>query len=531
VNILRFGLALALTSASLPAFAAAPCESLSSLKLADTTIVSARTVNAGEAAVAELKNAPPFCHVVMEVKPSADSQIKVEVVMPLTGWNGRFQGTGNGGFAGAVTYLALAGALRRGYAAAGTDTGHTGTQVDASWAINHPEKITDFGYRAIHEMTVKAKAVVAAFYGESAGHSYFVGCSNGGRQALMEAQRYPADYDGILAGAPANYWTHLLAASVWNWQATEADPASYIPAAKIPALSAAVVAACDTQDGLKDGLVSDPPACKFDPAVLLCKGADANTCLTAPQVRALKKIYAGPHDSKGRRIFPGFSPGGEVGPEGWDLWITGPAQGKGLQMLFGRGFFSNMVFSDPAWDFKTFNFDTGVKLTDEKFAATLNATDPDLKEFKKRGGKLVLFHGWSDIAIPPINTVDYYKSVLAAVGAKDASSFTRLFMAPGMQHCMEGPGPSSFNQFGARPAGDAQHDALTALEEWVEKGAAPEKVIATKYQDSMNPAAGVQMTRPLCPFPQVAKYKGSGDANDAANFVCTDQGKLAQRGK
>jgi hypothetical protein len=529
VNILHFfGMTLVLSSASLPAFAA-PCESLSALKLADTTIVSAHTVNTGEATVPELKNAPPFCHVVMEIKPSADSQIKVEVVMPLTGWNGRFQGTGNGGFGGSITYIALAGALRRGYAAAGTDTGHTGAPPDGSWALKHPERITDFGYRAIHEMTVKATTVVAAFYGEKAAHSYFVGCSNGGRQALMEAQRYPGDYDGILAGAPANYWTHLVSAGVWNMQATESDLAGYIPAAKIPALSAAVQSACDAQDGLKDGLVSDPPACKFDPAVLLCKEADANTCLTAPQVAALKKIYSGPHDSKGHALFPGFSPGGEEGQGGWATWLSGTAPGTSLQMQFGRGFFANMVFNDPAWDFKTLNFDTGVKLADDKLAATLNATDPSLKTFERRGGKLILYHGWSDIAIPPANTVDYYQSVLASMGAKDAARFIRLFMAPGMQHCLGGPGPNSFNQFGTRPKGDAQHDALTALEEWVEKGAAPEKIIATKYSNDLNPAASPQMTRPLCPFPQIAKYKGSGDANDAANFVCADQPKPAAR--
>ncbi|HET7872894.1 MAG TPA: tannase/feruloyl esterase family alpha/beta hydrolase, partial [Terriglobales bacterium] len=395
-----------LAAAALPAFAAG-CESLSSLKLPETTIVSARTINSGTETRPELKNAPPFCHVVMEIKPSADSQIRVEVVMPLTGWNGRFQGTGNGGFGGTVTYVALAGSLRRGYAAAGTDTGHTGLPPDGSWALKHPEKITDFGHRAIHEMTVKAQAVVTAFYGEKAKHSYFVGCSNGGRQALMEAQRYPEDYDGILAGAPANYWTHLVSAAVWNMQATEGNPASYIPAAKIPALNAAVVAACDALDGVKDGVVNDPPACKFDPAVLLCKEnqVDSNSCFTAPQVEALKKIYAGPHDSKGREIFPGFSPGGEEGPAGWARWLTGTAPGTGLQSQFGNGFFKNMVFDDRAWDFKTLNFDTGVKHADDKLAATLNATDPNLKEFEQRGGKLILHHGWSDIAIAPANTV------------------------------------------------------------------------------------------------------------------------------
>jgi hypothetical protein len=509
-----------LVLAALPAFAA-DCESLSALKLPDTSIVSAKTVAQGAAEIPGFKDVPAFCRVVMQLKPSPFSDIKVEVMMPLTGWNGRFQGTGNGGFGGSITYPAMAGALRRGYAVAGTDTGHTGLPPDGSWALKQPEKITDFGYRAIHLMTVNAKAVVAAFYQKDAAHSYFVGCSNGGRQALMEAQRYPADYDGILAGAPANYWTHLVAGGVWNMQATEGTPGAYIPAAKIPGLSAAVQAACDAQDGLKDGLVSDPPACKFDPSALLCKPGEvgSNSCFTAPQVEALKKIYAGPHDSKGREIFPGFSPGGEEGPGGWATWVSGSAPGTALQMQFGRGFFAFMVFDDPAWDFKTFNFDTGVKLADEKLAATLNATDPNLKDFEKRGGKLILYHGWSDIAIPPANTVAYYQNVQKTMGAK-ADDFSRLYMAPGMQHCFSGPGPSWFNQFGTRTAGDAQHDALTALEQWVEKDAAPGAIIAAKYANDMDPASAVKTTRPLCPFPQEAKYKGSGDANDAANFVC-----------
>ncbi|MBZ5531648.1 MAG: tannase/feruloyl esterase family alpha/beta hydrolase [Acidobacteriia bacterium] len=510
---------------STPAFAA-PCESLSILKLPDTTIVSAQSVPAGgltEPTSPAFKDLSAFCRVIMRIKPAADSDIKVEVWMPLSGWNGRLQGTGNGGFGGSLAYSDMAFALRSGDAAAGTDTGHTGTPPDATWALKHQEKIIDFGHRAIHEMTVKAKAVVAAFYGEGAKHSYFVGCSNGGRQALMEAQRYPSDYDGILAGAPANYWTHLLTAAVWNIQATEAKPASYIPAAKIPALSAAVLAACDGQDGLKDGLVNDPRACHFDPAVLLCHkeaGADSNSCFTAPQVAALKKIYAGPHDSKGRRIFSGFSPGGEEGGGGWGLWLSGSAPGTSLQFLFGAGFYKNMVFDDPAWDFKTFNFDTGVKLADDKQARVLNATDPNVKDFAKHGGKLILYHGWSDIAIPPLNTIAYYNSVVRAMGAQSTASFARLYMAPGMQHCGGGPGPNVFGQWTDTRDSDVQYGALATLEQWVEKGTAPDKIIATKYVVDQTRASGVKMTRPLCPFPQVAKYKGAGDTNDAANFVC-----------
>jgi hypothetical protein len=515
--------AILLVLTTLPAFAA-PCESLSSLKLPDTTIVSAQTVPAHgltNPTSPAFKDLPAFCRVTLQIKPSADSDIKVEVWMPLSGWSGRLQGTGNGGFGGSITYSVMAFALRAGDAAAGTDTGHTGAPPDGTWALHHQEKIIDFGHRAIHEMTVKAKAIVAAFYGEGAKHSYFAGCSNGGRQALMEAQRYPADYDGILAGAPANYWTHLLTAAIWNIQATESKPAAYIPAAKIPALSAAVLAACDAQDGLKDGLVNDPRACHFDPAVLLCKsGTDSNSCFTAPQIAALKKIYAGPRDSKGRKIFSGFSPGGEEGGGGWSLWLSGSAPGSSLQFLFGNGFFKNMVFDNPAWDFKTFNFDSGVKLADDKQARVLNATDPNLQDFQKRGGKLILYHGWSDIAIPPLNTIAYYNSVVHAMGEKNTASFVRLFMAPGMQHCGGGPGPNVFGQWAVARDDDSQDGALAALEQWVEKGTAPDKIIATKRANDQDPASAVKMTRPLCAFPQVARYKGAGDTNDAANFVC-----------
>ena len=510
-----------------PAFAAS-CESLSSLKLPDTTITSAQTVAAGAFAPPAgfppsplYRELPAFCRVTAEVKPAKDSDIKIEVWMPAAGWNGKYQGVGNGGFAGSISYPALAGAVKAGYAAASTDTGHAARgAADATWALGHPDRIVDFGYRGIHEMTVKAKAIIQAFYGDNPKRSYFASCSNGGRQALMEAQRFPADYDGIIAGAPANFWTHLLTAGAWDVQATQGDPASYIPAAKVPALSAAVLKACDAQDGMADGVVSDPQECRFDPATILCKEADSNSCLTTPQVAALKKLYAGPRNSKGEKLFPGRVPGGEDGPGGWPLWISGAAPGQSLMYQFTNGFFPNMVFDDPAWDFKTFNFDSGVKVADDKQAGNLNATDPNLKAFQARGGKLIIYHGWSDAAISAFNTVNYYNSVTTAMGARDTGQFVRLFMVPGMQHCGGGPGPNSFGQLGPGTAlPDPQHSIYAALEQWVEKGIAPERIVATKYNGA-DPSAGTKMTRPLCPYPQVAKYKGTGDTNDEANFVC-----------
>jgi hypothetical protein len=510
--------AIMMIGLSHPAFAAT-CESLSSLKLPDTTITSAQSVAAGafEApampGLPPVKDVPAFCRVIAEVKPTKDSGIKMEVWLPSSGWNGKYQGIGNGGFAGSISYGGLASAMKAGYASASTDTGHAAGATDAKWALGHPDKIVDFGYRAIHEMTLKAKAIIKAFYGEDPKRSYFGSCSNGGRQALMEAQRFPEDYDGIIAGAPANFWTHLLSAGAWDVQATMADPASYIPAAKVPALSAAVLKACDAQDGVSDGIINDPRQCHFDPATILCKEGDSNTCLTAPQVAALNKLYAGPKNSKGEKIFPGRVVGGEDGPGGWPLWITGASPGTGLMYQFTTNFFPNMVFDDPNWDFKSYNFDGGVKLADDKQARNLNATSPDLKAFKAHGGKLIIYHGWSDAAISALNTIDYYNSVSASMGASQAQQFVRVFMVPGMQHCAGGPGLNSFGQtdINAKPA-DPQHNIYLALEQWVEKGVAPDKIVAS--------GRGGKLTRPICAFPQSAKYKGTGDTDDEANFVC-----------
>jgi feruloyl esterase len=533
-------LAFALMSA-IPAFAAT-CESLADLKLADTTITSAQQVAAGafvppqgsSVPAALVKSLPAFCRVTATLKPAKDSDIKVEVWLPLTGWNGKYRGNGNGGFAGQILYPSMAGAISEGYATASTDTGHEGNGLTADWALGHPDKIVDFGWRAIHEMTVRAKTIIQAFYGESAKKSYFSGCSNGGRQALMEAQRFPADYDGIIAGAPANYWTRVFAAFIWNMQATQATPESYIGVKKIPAIGKTVAEACDAKDGVKDGVLNDPRECRFDPGVLLCKEGDADSCLTAPQVTALKKIYEGPVDSKGKQIFPGFLPGGEEGGGGWATWI-GLGPGKDWQGLFASGFFKNMIVSKEQIDLKTINVETAVKMAGDQQAKTFDAVDPNLKPFMARGGKLIVYHGWSDAALPPQASVNYFNSVEATLGQSATASFMRLYMAPGVQHCAGGPGPSSFGQFAS--AGDAQHDINQALEQWVEKGAAPDKLIATKNlpreqadsaqtesdHASSEPAKPAKITRPLCPYPQSAKYKGTGDTNDAANFECVSK--------
>jgi hypothetical protein len=379
---------------------ATSCERLATLKLPQANVTSAELVAAGAfpvpanlppylaGAESLFKSLPAFCRVRAEAHPSADSNIKVEIWMPVSEWNGKFQGQGNGGFAGQIDYRGLATALSRGDATAATDTGHSGSATDATWALGHPEKIVDFGYRGIHEMTQLAKTTIKAFYGSNPRHSYFGSCSNGGRQALMEAQRFPDDYDGILAGAPANYWTHLLVNALWDAQAITQDPASYIPSSKLPAIASAVNEACDQKDGVADGILNDPRQCHFDPAALTCREAETDKCLTAAQVTALKKLYQGPHGSDGQ-IFPGFLPGAEGGEGGWSTWITGPTPGRALLFLFAKGYFSNMIYNNAHWDYKTADLNQATRASDENGAKILNATDPDLARLKNRGSKLI----------------------------------------------------------------------------------------------------------------------------------------------
>jgi hypothetical protein len=522
-NNMKLGFLILILTGALPVCAASSCEDLAKLTLTNATVTTAQSVAAGDftpPGADAMHDLPAFCRVALTLKPSSDSDIQLEVWMPVKGWNGKFQGVGNGGFAGTISFDDLGQAVAHGYVAASTDTGHHGGPTDAGWALNHPEKIIDFGYRAIHESTVQAKALIQAFYGNAPKHSYFSACSNGGRQALMEAQRYPEDYDGIIAGAPANWWTHLFSSAIIDNQALLSDPASYFPAAKLPAIEAAALAACDMNDGVKDGVIENPGACRFDPSVLLCKGEESgNTCLTEPQLTALKRIYSANHTSTGMQIMPGYSPGGEADPWGWAPWLIGAAPAQSMLYGFSTQYYKNMVFGDPNWDFKTFNADRDMKVAEEKTATALNAIDPDLKKFEARGGKLILYHGWADAAIPATNTIEYYQSVVKKMGQKDVSDFTRLYMVPGMEHCFGGAGPKVFGQGGV-PLTDAEHDVAAALERWVEQGTAPHEIIATKYKTSGNPASGVARTRPLCPYPQTAQYKGSGSTDDAANFVC-----------
>ena len=496
------GAAIVATLVSRAAVAAPEaCESLSSLRLPDAAITAAQRVAAGAftppgagAAADGFKSVPPFCRVAATLKPSSDSDIKVEVWLPLSGWNGKFQAVGNGGWAGTIGYAAMARAVERGYATGSTDTGHAG--ATAAFALGHPEKLVDYAYRSEHDMTEKAKAVIAAFYGRAASRSYWNGCSTGGRQALVEAKRYPQDFDGIIAGAAANPKTHLDAWRIWMAQAMFKDQASVIPVGKFAMIHAAVVEACDAIDGVKDGLIEDPTRCRFDPRVLQCAGADAPTCLTPAQVAAAQVVMSPVKDRKtGAEIFPGFEPGTELG---WARMLSGPDP-----YATAVDQFKYIVFGRADWDWRTFDLERDVAAADAKGEGTLSAIDPDLSAFARRGGKLLMYHGWSDQDIAPRASINFYKAALASTRASSSDApWVRLFMVPGMGHCGGGEGPNSF-------------DMVTALDAWVDHGRAPDRIVASRV------AAGkVERTRPLCAYPQVARYSGTGSIDDAANFVC-----------
>ncbi len=485
----------------------ARCAGLASVKLEAATITSAAVVPAG-AAMAGVdvggKKLPAFCRVQISDKPSAESLTLTEVWLPVAGWNGRLHGIGNGGFAGNIYFGQMADALLLGDAASGTDAGHEG--MDASFALGHPERVKDFGWRAMHDAAVFSKVLVKAFYGKDAAHAYLTACSDGGREALMEAQRFPADYDGILAGAPAYNWTALVSAGTQDEHVLHASAASDIPVSKLPAIGAAVRAACDKLDGVQDGILNDPRACRFDPGTMLCKQGDAADCLTAEQVTSLKEFYTAKVDASGKEVFPGYSPGAEDAVGGWNGWLLGsPA----AIPFFGDGYFRDFVFGYPAWNVSSFQFRHDYQIANEKTAAALNATDANLKPFASHGGKLLMYHGWNDPAIPALSSVEYYDRVRAKLGSAATDASVRLYMVPGMLHCDGGPGATEMGQDADQPRGDAQHDVQTALELWVETGKGPGTIVAT----------GNGMTRPICVWPEVAKYMG-GDTKDAGSFSC-----------
>jgi feruloyl esterase len=471
-----------------------PCEGLKSVSLPHATITSSVYVAAGAQRTGRGGQGAPLpahCRVAATLKPSPDSLIDMELWMPVENWNGKFLAVGNGGWAGNIETGAIAAGLARGYATASNDTGHKGGS--ASFAVGHPEKVVDFAYRAMHEMAVQSKTLIQAFYKRGAQLSYYQGCSTGGRQGLMSARRYPEDFDAIIAGAPVNNVIHLNMQSVARQMEMLREPARILPANKIALFAGAVVAACDQNDGVKDNIISDPQMCRFDASALVCKAGDAADCLTAAQVETAKRAYAQVKTAKGEIVYPGSSPGFESG-------YRMPAAGSAINPLFGD-MPRYIGRQDANWDVMTFDLDADLALA-MKNAGFIEATDPDLAKFKARGGKLLLYHGWADPGPAPENTINYVSAVKNKLtGGQD--DWMRLFLMPGVGHCRGGVGPD-------------QADFLGAMERWREAGQAPAAITATR-------AAGqgrTEMTRPLCPYPQVAKYTGAGSTDDARNFGC-----------
>ena len=502
------------SSATQAASAAAPksCEQLASLALPNTTIAGVQSVATGAfksdapafGPPPDFSKLPAFCRVTGSIKPSADSDIRFEVWLPAEGWNGKFMQTGNGGAAGSIIYTSLAEAVARGYAVANTDTGHQqGGAGDFGWAVGHPEKVTDFAYRAVHELTVVGKAVTAARYGKSAERSYWNGCSTGGRQGLKEAQRFPDDYDAIAAGAPANNWSALMGFSIIV-QRNMTGPEG-LPASKVGVLTEASLAACDARDGVVDRVIGQPKMCTFDPASTQCATGKTEGCLTPTEVAAAKRIYAGVVTQDGTVLMPGTGPASET------LWAAYASP----QFSIGTSSFRSVVMNDPSWDPATFDVDRDIARAEAQDGGAAKAMDPDLSKFFAHGGKLIMYHGTADGLIPYGNSVNYYESVVAKLGADAVKDHAALYLVPGMSHCAGGDGASEIDWIGALERFDASGKPLVPL-------AASHS--ARQFGPPGAPAApGKAFTRPVCLYPQLARYKGQGDETDSASWECAAQ--------
>jgi feruloyl esterase len=493
--LLLAGAAVTAQAAAAATGSAADCAALKDLKLDGVRITAAEHVAPGWKppaslfAMADPSAKTSFCRVALTI----EKEIKAEVWLPDV-WNHRFQGVGNGGLTGALNYPAMAQAVSAGFASASTDTGHETIKgfFDSDWVAGHPDRVENFGHRGHHLMAVTAKAITAAYYGAPAQKSYFNGCSSGGWQALSEAQRYPTDYDGIIAGAPANNFVRLQSSNFYQSYLTRLDPKGVISPAKGQMLAKAMVAQCDAIDGVKDGFITDPRLCKFDYKKLLCKGGDGPDCLTQPQIARAQKLYGPQKTKKGLTLYPGQPLGIPViTPIGFDA----------SHDPFDSTMMVLALKDKPSWRTATFDPDRDIPPMDKELGGTLNATNPDLTAFKAHGGKLLMYHGWADPVLSPYNTLDYVHSVEAKTpGAQD---FLRLFMIPSMGHCGGGDGPNAF-------------DSTSTIVNWVEKDEAPERLTAAH----IGAEGRFGMTRPLCAEPKIAVYKGTGSTDDADNFVC-----------
>ena len=523
-------LVLAAAMLHLAPASAATCIDIASLALPNTTITLTQAYLAGATVSGNTKAPVDLCRVAGTIKPGPQSNVRFEVWIPTDEfWNGKYQQVGNGGFAGSIPLGAIANAASRGYAAAGTDDGTSGPPAGAPAFIGNMDVLLDYGYRAVKATGDISKTIIAELTGEAPRLSYFVGCSDGGREALQEAQRFPGDFDGIIVGSPVNDQVGEFGASyLYDMQATLTGPQTngvpdaYIPASKLAALTNAVLDKCAGKDGglATDAFLNDPRECKFDPKHVQCKhGEDSDACLAPAQVEAAQKLYAGPHDGR-TLLFPGLEPGGEAGPGGWTSWITGTSPASpGAQYTLGAGFGCALMQGVASCDYLSINVAQQDAAARQLLQPILSSVNPDLSAFKAHGGKLIQYAGWSDAAIPPQNGLNYYRAVAEAMG--DPRDFYRVFMAPGMAHCSGGPGLNAFgNGTSNGPVIDADHDLVKALEQWREQGIAPERIIATHYVNNV-PAQGVQFQRPLCPFPERAEYLGKQyDPNDPASYAC-----------
>ncbi|MBB3085213.1 tannase/feruloyl esterase family alpha/beta hydrolase [Geodermatophilus sabuli] len=458
---------------------------------------------------------PEFCRVALTVDP----QINIEVWLPTENYNGRFQAVGNGYFAGFIAYDSMGPALRAGYATASTDTGHPETGTSGAWAMTDDgeqnwQLIEDFASRALMELTTKSQDLVRAFYRDEPEYSYWTGCSTGGRQGMMLAQRMPGAYDGILSEAPAINWDRFLVAEMWPQVVMHQDLGGPIPTCKLELATQAAVEHCDALDGVQDGLLEDPRRCDFDPATLVGQETPCGV-VTEAEAAALQKIWDGPRAADGSFLWYGLEPGAPLGddPAGvgsrGGVWEPG---GPGWDRLAGTNpflvsdeYIKYFVLADPDWDYRTLTyegFEQVFRQSQEMFNDVIGTDDPDLSEFRDAGNKVLLWHGWDDRMIFPMGTVDYYERVQDELGG-DVTDFARLFMAPGVDHCAGGPGPQPVDPF-------------EALVNWVEKGEAPEQLLASGSGEDDQ----VVRTRPLCLYPAVARYTGEGSTDEAANFEC-----------
>lgn len=529
--VTRVGVAVKTVAAHSPATVCDP-GALTAPPLEGVRITGATSIPAGQftppRATTALRNLPAFCRIEAQVTPREEprpSLITFEVWVP-SAWNGKLVTTGNGGYSNALSYRDMANALAQGYAVVGGDTGHQSAADDLLWGQGHPERIADWGTRSVHAITVASKAIVQRVgstggVGQVPRRTYFYGCSTGGHQAYAEMQRYPADFDGVIAGAPGNNRVRLNIGFLWQYLANhrEGNGELVVPARKLPLLTQRAVAACDANDGVTDGVVDDPRTCRFDPSVLQCSGEDRPDCLTSEQVGAVKRMYAGARNPRtGETIYPGWPLTSEA--------LTVSADGapmSGWHQYWGAGeptranFWRAWLFDDPKWNPRSFDFDRDVALAEQRLGPLVDHTSVDLAAFKSRGGKAIVFQGWQDPVVNAVDTIAYYERLRARQGAQAATDeFFRLFLVAGMGHCGGGTGAVSFGNGGeAPPVMDADHDLLMALDAWVERGRAPERLIASKV------AAGrVTRTRPLCTYPRRATYSGSGSTDRAENFVC-----------